>query len=61
LPAETRIRRLPDENGDVIFDIDKQAAEHYVPLVTLEVAVDGKTLPYSLFYWTDKGRIVDGR
>ena len=61
LPPDLRIRRLPDEDGVVIFDIDAKEHESFVPLVTLTVAVDGKTLTESLHYWTAKGRIVNGR
>ena len=61
LPPDLRIRRLPDEDGVVIFDIDAKEYESFVPLVTLTVAVDGKTLTESLHYWVPKRRIVNGR
>jgi hypothetical protein len=68
LPPELRISRRPDKEGEliplgdeVIFDIEAKQYEHYVPLAEITVEAEGKTLTHKLFYWTDKGRIVDGR
>ena len=71
LPPDQRIRRLPphgetinagdDYPNEIEFDISAKEYESFVPLVTLTVSVDGKTLTESLHYWVPKGRIVNGR
>lgn len=61
LPPQVRIRRLPDEDGAVIFDIDAKEYETFVPLAIVSVAAAGKTLVESLHYWVPKARIVNGR